>query len=305
VAVLGVALAGETSEWRIHAAAPAAGERFAVESTVAHSFTAEMRVLGAVLRTIERSGADSAAYTVELSQGPGGALEATIDYGPCPTQVVLRGEALEGNAACDRRRFAITTAPVADDAAADDELRVRLLAEPDAEPAAPPIVHATPQPVARLLAGRVMRDAREVMRGGVLARHLAGAELRAGEAVEIPVDLAAEWLGDPLNGATFEQLRLTPTAARDLDGRSAVAFHAVARATLAAEPKDGAAVTTRYRLEGEVVIGCADGRVLAADLAGPIDCAAAAEVGEEPGRGVDVAGTGTLRWTYRSRPLAR
>ncbi|MBM4016338.1 MAG: hypothetical protein FJ293_15420 [Planctomycetes bacterium] len=302
---VGIAMAGSAPDWRVAAAAPVAGEQFAFESTVEQRFSVDVRVRGVVLRTIEQSVVDAATWTVALATGDAGALLATVDYGPCPTRVVARGAVQEGNGPCDRRRFAVAAAAAPDDAPGGEDGSVRLLAEPGSEASAPPTEYAIPRPVAPRLAERVLRDVREAWRGGVLAGHLSALTLRAGEAFELPVELGAALLGDPLFGATIELVRVTPTDRRDEAGRAAVAFATEVRATLAAAPKDGPAMATTYRLSGELLIGATDGRLLAASLEGPLESTASSAAGEEPGRAVELAGTGMLRWTYRARPIAR
>ncbi|MSP15097.1 MAG: hypothetical protein EXR73_00550 [Myxococcales bacterium] len=290
------AVSANPAEWRVHAAAPIAGERWRLASTVEQRLSAQIRVAGSPLREIEQAVRDEAVWQTELVADDGGLLTATVDYGVCAARVTTLASEQQGASAYDRRRFTVT-------GSANDS-KVLLLEEPVSDANAPRVVFEPPRAVSADLRRRVEQDARETLRGGWLSERLALAPLVARQPFDLPLDLGAQLLADPLRGATLTSFRLTPQSARREGERDAVVLDAEVQAELAPNEadKEVPAVRTTFVLTGELVVGLLDGRLLRAALSGPVRCEGAAEHSGSP---IEVAGTGNLTWTYRAEPLAR
>lgn len=296
-----------SDEWRVTAPSPQAGERFTIRSSVDHRLAYEVRVDGNVLRQSEQTIHDEATWTIELA-GDAAERTATVEYGDCARRVTSAAIEEDGNGACHQREFVITR-----DAGADAG-RVRLVAEPGQEPGAARVVHDPPALISAPLARRVLADARETLLGGRLAALLARSPLVEGQALDVPLDLGLELLQDPLGdplrdplaeparGATLTRFTLVPTAARTEDGVETISCRATITATLPPKQDDRLAVTTTIELAGELLFARADGRLMAATLEGPLSSRGTTTASE---RIVEVAGTGTLVWAYRARPIAR
>jgi hypothetical protein len=272
------------AEWDVRAAAPGAGSKWQLSSSVEHRLAVEFRVRGAKLRDFEQTIRDDAAWVVEVVADDAGALAATASYGECSTELATPLADKKEKADFAGKRFEV--------AGGDNAARVRELDLPE----------GTFGYVATDLAGRIAHDAREALHGGWFAQLLAEKPLVEGRAIEVPAELGTRLLGRPLQGGKLDSFRLVPRAARREDGRDVVVLDAAVTASL--PPRDGAlpAVTTTFELAGEVVVARDDGRIVVLSLAGPIRCTGRAEQG---GSTIEVAGTGTLAWTYRAQLLPR
>lgn len=288
-------LALPVEEWRIVAAPPAAGDAWEVSSALDHRLTARLRVRGTELREYEQVVEDRAAASVELIADADRGFVARLDYRQLDWRLLREGTDRTESLPEGQRSFEV--------ALEGGELRV-VQRDPSA---------GFSRNVIGSLADRVARDAREALRGGLLAPLLAERPLEEGRAVEVPLELGEALLEEALAGATLESFTLTPTALRQEAGVACVVLAAAVRATLApGDPLDAGggarpekpqlATTTTLELSGECAVRRDDGRIVALSLSGPLQCTGSAESGSSH---VEIAGTGTLRWTYRALPAPR
>lgn len=285
-----------SEEWRIVAAPPAAGDAWEVSSALDHRLAARLRVRGTDLRQYEQVVEDRAAASVELFADADRGFVARLDYRQLDWRLLREGTDRTESLPEGQRSFEVTLE--------GGELRVVQL-----DPRA-----GFSRKVIGSLADRVARDAREALQGGWLAPLLAERPLAEGQAIEVPLELGEALLEEALAGATLEAFTLTPTALRQEAGVACVVLVAAVRATLApggphetgddaARPeKPQLATTTALELAGECAVRCDDGRIVALSLSGPLQCTGSAESGSSH---VEIAGTGTLRWTYRALPAPR
>ncbi|MBL8844122.1 MAG: hypothetical protein JNL90_21535 [Planctomycetes bacterium] len=291
-----LAAAAPSDEWRVVAAPPAAGDAWEVSSALDHHLVHRFRVRGVELREHEQLVAERAEALVELRADADRGLVARIDYRQLDWRLLREGADATESLPEARRSFEVTLEA--------GELRVVQL-----DPRA-----GFSRSVIGSLADRVARDAREALQGGWLAPLLAERQLVEGQAIEVPLELGEALLEEALAGATLEAFTLTPTALRQEAGVACVVLAAAVRATLApGEPLDAGAdgarpekpqlaTTTALELAGECAVRRDDGRIVALSLSGPLQCTGSAESGSSH---VEIAGTGTLRWTYRALPAPR
>jgi len=270
--------------WDVRAAAPDAGAKWQVASTLEHRLAVEFRVRGARMRDYEQTTRDEAEWTIEVAAAADGALAATASYGECRTQLVTPLVDQEEKPEFAGKRFEV--------AGGGDDVRVRELDLPE----------GTLGYVASDVAERIVHDAHEALHGGWFAALLSRAPLIEGQAIDVPAELGAQLLGGPLQGGKLDSFRLVPRTARREGERDVIVLAAEVRATLAPDERAQPAVTTTFELSGEVAVARDDGRIVVLSLSGPIRCAGKAEKG---GAVIEVAGTGTLSWTYRAQPVPR
>ncbi len=283
-------------EWRIVAARPAAGDAWEISSALEHRLLARLRVRGAELREFEQVVEDRAAAQVDLIADEARGLVARLEYRQLDWRLLREGADDSGALEAGQRHFEVTLQ--------GGELRVVQI-DPRSGLA---------RAVVGSVADRVARDAREPLQGGWLAALLAERPLAEGQAIEVPLELGAALLEEALGGATLDAFTLTPTALRQEAGVACIVLVAAVRATLApgdppetgdagARPENPQlATTTALELSGEFAVRRDDGRIVALSLAGPLQCTGSAESGSSR---VEIAGTGTLRWTYRASPTPR
>jgi hypothetical protein len=281
------------------AAAPARiGDDVHVVSTVETRYAVLFTVGGAKLRDFERRTVDTRSFDARLvpgaAGGPGNATPASvrIAYGECRSVLTEpSGENVE-KLPVERRHYVVGLVDRSADGRVPTEARMKVQ-ELD-------VTKNETLDVDEGVAAQVARDAGELLLGGRFATFLAGKPLAVAQPLDVPQDVARTLLGGVLDGVTVQSFTLTPKRpGTGGDASGDVAFTAALSVTM--KQRDDLSVTSTFELTGEIVLGRAHGRLVALDLAGPIRFGGSKEEGATR---IEVTGTGTLTWQYRSEPLA-
>jgi hypothetical protein len=144
----------------------------------------------------------------------------------------------------------------------------------------------------------VAADAHELLLGGRMVPVLADRDLAIGQPIAVPQDVASGVFGALFREGAVRSLTLTPLREEPFGGEAAVVF----AAAVEAESRDGTDVIldTRFELRGELRVGRDHGRIVAADLSGPVRFSGSSEHGDTP---LEVRGSGTLAYTLACEPI--
>ncbi len=275
-----------TTDWRVRAPAPTSGSAWQVTSTLDHQLAVTFKVRGTELRKFEQALHEHSRATVELIADPDRELTAQVRYDEFES--TLRRNAVDEQSTldADHREFAVSMR--------DGE---PLVSQRDAKSGASNLLKTGD------LADQVARLSREALAGGWLATLLANGPVVSQTAIEVPLATGTPLLDEALHGATLQRFVLTPIALREESGVECLVLLATATAEQPPLPKSRPPeVTTTFELSGEIAVRREDGRIVAMTLAGPLRCAGSTDSGSSQ---VEIAGTGTLTWTYRASPLPR
>jgi hypothetical protein len=290
----------------VTAAAPKNGDAVRVTWSVESRLTGTVAIGGAKLRDVDESSLQNCAFDARVSVTPTGAPSALVEYKPCVSKATANGDSSEPPMPTSERRFLVTLAS-GSDAASPPSDADRLVVH-NAPPPADAASHGEPTPLSdkdeREAAPLVKLDVRELLLGGRLAPLLSTRKLEPGVAIELPAELAAELLGGAREAAgrlkvvSSGKCTLTPRETRrtnDVDG-------VVLAASIELTMKEGEElpVESKFSLAGEFVVAAATGRLLTAELAGPIRYGGSTE---QAGKKIEVAGEGMLTWKYSAAPL--
>lgn len=260
---------------RVSSAAAKAGDAFRVRTAVTQRLTVQSIVAGTTVNEFPRETDEPRSFEVKVTAVEADRAEAVVTYTHEPD---------------GRQSFRIAAGP---EPGRDRSVRVAVAgATGEADPEDGDLLaddHA-----ARIVAA----DAHELLLGGRLVPVLAERELAIGQPITVPQDVASEVFGALFREGAVRSLTLTPLREEPLHGEAAVVF----AAALEAESRDGTDVVldTRFELHGELRVGRDHGRIVAADLTGPVRFSGSSEHGDTP---LEVRGSGTLAYTLACEPI--